>query len=396
MEKGMLNSYLKPISIETTIGTKGLRKKIIQKGVSWQTPIPGDEIEVHYSVSLQEGGYFDSSRERGATFRFKLGQCEVIKGWDEGISTMRKGERAIFTIPPELGYGETGCPPMIPPNSTLIFDVELVSWCPIRDISGDGGIVKKITREGEGWPTPNEEDEVLVKYVAKDDNGFVVSESSDEGLEFSLASGHLCPAMSKAVKTMRKGEKAEVSVKLSYGLKKCGESDGTNHHHQSLIINLELVSWKTVVDVKGDKKILKKITKKGEAFDRPNQGSLAKVIFIGKLEDGTIVERRGSEEAPFEYVCGEEQVHEGLDKAVATMKKGEEAIVKISSDVLNSASSVLYEVKLIDFIKDKPFWEMDAKERISSSESKKRDGNVLFKAGKFHLASNKYEKECDQ
>lgn len=90
-----------------------------------------------------------------------LSTGEVIKGWDEGIGTMRKGERAVFTIPPALAYGETGSPPLVPPNSTLVFDVELISWCPIRDVCGDGGVVKKIVREGEGWATPNEEDEVF-------------------------------------------------------------------------------------------------------------------------------------------------------------------------------------------------------------------------------------------
>ncbi|KAA8517370.1 hypothetical protein F0562_017663 [Nyssa sinensis] len=391
---------------EKQIGSQGLRKRILQKGVSWQTPFRGDEVEVHYCVRVKDGLYFDSSRDKGTPFRFKLGQCEVIKGWDEGIATMKKGERAIFTVPPDLAYGDGGSPPLIPPNSTLIFDVEMISWNTIRDITGDGGILKKITKEGEGWATPKDADEVLVKYEARLENGTVASKS-DDGIEFCITKGYLCPAMSKAVKTMRKGEKADVSVKFSYGFRHFGNGNtqinGDIPPNSNLTIHLELVSWKSVIDIMGDRKILKKIMKVGEGFDRPNEGSVAKVIYIGKLENGTVFERKGSDKEPFEYTCLEEQINEGLDRAIVTMRKGERAMVTISydfvrgrdfSEMVSQESMLLYEVELIDFTKEKPFWKMDTREKIEPSERTKHDGNVLFKAGKFWRASMKYEREC--
>ncbi|KAG6694505.1 hypothetical protein I3843_09G051500 [Carya illinoinensis] len=386
------------------IGTQGLRKQILRKGNSWQTPFPGDDVEVLFSGCVEGGECLYPSRDKGTSFRFKLGQNEVIKGWDEGVATMKKGERAVFTIPPNLAYGELGSPPLIPPNSTLIFDIEMLSWTTIRDITGDGGILKKITKEGEGWATPREADQVLVKYEARLENGTVVSKS-EKGVEFNVGdeTDCLCPALSKAVKTMRRGEKAELAVKFSYGLRQnrneATEIDNGVPSDSNLSIELELLSWKSVVDVTGDKKVLKKIMKAGEGFDRPNEGSLVKVIYLGKLKDGTIFERKGSNEEPFEFTTLEEQINEGLDRAIMTMKRGEQAVVTVSSEHVDSndvsgiaKEELFYEVELIDFIKDKPFWKMETEEKIEACERKKNDGNVLFEAGKFWRASRKYEK----
>jgi peptidylprolyl isomerase len=109
----------------TVTTDSGLRYVQLKEGTG-ATPKPGQTVSVHYTGTLEDGTKFDSSRDRGKPFSFKLGAGQVIKGWDEGISNMKVGERRQLIIPPELGYGARGAGGVIPPNATLIFDVELL------------------------------------------------------------------------------------------------------------------------------------------------------------------------------------------------------------------------------------------------------------------------------
>jgi len=103
----------------------GLQYRILVEGTGAQ-PQRGNNVLVHYTGTLTDGTKFDSSRDRDRPFSFKVGVGQVIRGWDEALSLMHVGDRWEITIPPELGYGQRGAGGVIPPNATLVFDVELL------------------------------------------------------------------------------------------------------------------------------------------------------------------------------------------------------------------------------------------------------------------------------
>jgi len=104
----------------------GFEIETVKAGDGANFPKKGDKIEVHYTGTLTNGNKFDSSRDRGKPFCVTIGVGQVIKGWDEGFMQLSLGQRANLTITPDFAYGSRGAGGVIPPNATLIFDVELL------------------------------------------------------------------------------------------------------------------------------------------------------------------------------------------------------------------------------------------------------------------------------
>ncbi len=141
-----------------TVATADTFDVVIVKEGSGELAKPGDVVSVHYTGTLTDGTKFDSSRDRNKPFTFTLGASRVIKGWDEGVKGMKRGEQRKLVVPPDMGYGNRAVS-VIPANSTLLFDVELLDILSYDDISNselkslleEGGVTLVDIRRPEEW-----------------------------------------------------------------------------------------------------------------------------------------------------------------------------------------------------------------------------------------------------
>ncbi|XP_037919756.1 FK506-binding protein 59 isoform X2 [Hermetia illucens] len=205
-------------------GDGGVLKKITHEGLGTETPLDGCTVSLHYTGKLTNGEVFDSSLKRNEPFEFQLGKGSVIKAFDLGVSTMKMGEKCVLTCAPQYAYGEAGSPPSIPPNSTLIFELEMLGWKG-EDVSpeSDGSIEKFVLNKSDKKISPNDGAHVKIHLIGKHEGK--VFEERD--VEFDTGEGEdvgVVEGVEIAVMKMNCGETCKLFIKPKYAFGSAGNA----------------------------------------------------------------------------------------------------------------------------------------------------------------------------
>lgn len=360
-EEEELNSFPRMSVGETrdvsSLKDKGVMKKLLQPSSTPSHhrthPEAGDKVLVHYTGRLLDEAKtkFDSSVDRGEPFEFTVGVGQVIKGWDLGVMTMERGEKCLLTCKPEYAYGAAGAPPSIPPNATLEFEVELISWKSENDLFGDGGVIRVAKIEdGEGWKTPKDGDwlEIGVRASRKERETGKMStvwekgladegEEEKEGLFFQLNlkkrngkedadnddASKVPFGVHLALQFFKKGETQRLLVRNEYLLEKNAPYDDED---DELYFTVTLKRWVHVEKIcngLGEKTTIKEAPESN--YDTPNEG--AKVVF------SSVKVYRGKRDFARRGRVGDQRKEEEEAKdLVFASKEGEEFIYEIGGD----------------------------------------------------------------
>lgn len=321
--------------------SSGLQYRIDRPG---NGPMPGngDKVTVHYTGKLTNDTIFDSSVRRGQPFSFYLGQGQVIKGWDEGIALLHKGDKATLVIPPYLGYGEQPNG-KIPAKATLVFEVELLDITPSvkpwdatgKDTVETGSGLKYIILENGKGEKPQNGMMVTVHYSGFFKNGKKFDSSVDRGepIKIILGQGQVIRGWDEGIACLHVGDKAKLVIpwQLAYGEK----GRGPIPPKTDLVFDVQLLDARPVpaivpYDTKGKDTMattsgLKYIMVQEGKGKKADASSMITVHYTGYLTDGRVFDSSVKRDSPFTFELGKGQVIQGWDEGISLLKEGGKA-----------------------------------------------------------------------
>ncbi|MEQ8763312.1 MAG: FKBP-type peptidyl-prolyl cis-trans isomerase [Planctomycetota bacterium] len=345
----------------------GLKYKVLKKGDGDYHPQLTDTVTVHYTGKLTDGRTFDSSIPRGEPTEFKVGQ--VIQGWNEGLGLMTVGAKYEFTIPSELGYGAQGSPPAIPPNATLIFEVELLD---VKKGPGlpefqkpdaekgektESGLVIETLTKGEGEPEGAGK-LCILNYTCWTPEGELLESSLLSGRPLKAAPEQLSvPMLQEAMSRMAPG--STILVRSPYEKAfpqrphpRLEEGSDSFWRLSSVPVpkppKIEDDQWK-----KTDSGLEYAVMKEGEG-DSPRMGQVVTAEYAGWLDDGTIFDTSmGGDAAQFQLG----RVIDGWNEGLQLMKPGAHYVFRIPGKLaygdkgvpgrIPPNATLIFEIKLV-------------------------------------------------
>ncbi|KAJ4833555.1 hypothetical protein Tsubulata_022486 [Turnera subulata] len=419
-----------------------LMKAEMRPGGGDAKPLEGDQVIYHCTVRTLEGVAVESTRSeyggKGIPIRQVLGKSKMLLGVLEGISTMLKGEVAMFKMKPQMHYGEDDCP-LSPPSSfpkedELHFEIELIDFSKVKArvsefkfialffinhydflwhhvVSDDLGVTKKVIHEGQGWETPREPYEAQAWISARTTDGkVIISHTKGEPYSFTFGKSEVPKGLEMGMGTMTREEKAIIYVTMEY----LTESPllSVAEGYDELYFEVELVHFIQVRDMLGDGRLIKRRIRDGKGefpMDCPLHDSLLRVHYKGMLlneEKRVFIDTRVDNDGqPLEFSSGEGLVPEGFEMCVRLMLPGEIALVTCPPDYaydkfprpanVPEGTYIQWEIELLSFDMPKDWTGMDFQSIMADAEKTRSIGNRLFKEGKFELAKAKYEKVLD-
>ncbi|TPX48159.1 hypothetical protein SeLEV6574_g02211 [Synchytrium endobioticum] len=401
------SSYM-PTTTQHKVGTivkvtpdGAVTKVILKVGSVSEKPSNNDEIYVTYVGRLAGSAeVFDFVDNVDTPFTFRLGLGKVIRGWDEGVKTMTKGEQARFTIAPEYGYGAHGAGPKVPPNSTLEFDVTLLGWKSVTSLTDDGKVtMTMIKTDASAWQTPKDGWEVRINYTGRVKGLHAHFEKAENAIfEIGADASTMPPFLSSAIKTFKRGEIGRITIHPGHAFGPSGDASRDIPPHAVIEYTYELLDWHEVEKLDGDK-ITKTTIKHGVGLQRPKHRCAVRVNIRG-----TAVPSQSCVTSIVDswYVLGSGGLPEAVELALEKMKKGESATIKAPGDYgygntktkelgIAPGERLEFEATLHEWNEKKKSEDMSQTEKFEAAEDCRVSGNELFRDGKWRSAARQYD-----
>ena len=338
-----------PDDVDPHTTASGLTYCVLKAGGEGTAPRLGDRVRVHYTGWLTDGTVFDSSRTRGEPAEFALGQ--VIEGWNEGLQLVTPGARIKLTIPPRLGYGAPGQPPVIPANATLVFDIELLAVTARAPefhavkadaTKSDSGLRWEALAEGSGEP-PKPGDPVQLAFTVWNTEGkLVYCSSTMDGPAYSSAASTRWKFMSEALPMMKPGARwaCEVPAQLAFGDRAVNPDLPAGATSVWMMELVRVMTPPAFAMPKGDaltktpSGLAYQVLRTGEGA-APKMGESVTVHYSGWLTDGTPFDSSYEHGEPATFTLG--QVIPGWREGLQLMQPGAVYVFVIPPDLAYGA-----------------------------------------------------------